>query len=135
MKAAKVIVHADGAARGNPGPAAIGVTVQDGAGHTLARISRRLGRTTNNQAEYRAIIAGLEQAVALGAKEVLVKSDSELVVNQLNGKYKVKKATLRPLYQEVVRLTGSLDSFSISYIPRERNREADALANQALDSG
>ncbi len=134
MSAAKVIVHTDGAARGNPGPAAIGVTLQDEAGHTLARISRRLGRTTNNQAEYRAVIAGLEQAIALGASGVVVKSDSELVVKQLNGKYKVKNAALRPLYQEVVRLAGQLQGFSISYIPRESNCAADALANQALDN-
>jgi len=134
LSAAKVIVHTDGAARGNPGPAAIGVTLQDEAGHTLARISRRLGRTTNNQAEYRAVIAGLEQAIALGASGVVVKSDSELVVKQLNGKYKVKNAALRPLYQEVVRLAGQLQGFSISYIPRESNRAADALANQALDN-
>jgi ribonuclease HI len=134
LSVSKVIVHTDGAARGNPGPAAIGVTVKDSSGNSLARISRRLGRTTNNQAEYRAVIAGLEKAVALGAREVSVKSDSELVVKQLNGRYKVKNAALRPLYQEVVRLTGRLTSFSISYIPRTQNREADALANQALDS-
>lgn len=134
MSVTKVIVYADGAARGNPGPAAIGVTLQDGTGHTLARISRRLGRTTNNQAEYRAIIAGLEQAVALGAREVMVRSDSELVVNQLNGKYKVKNAALRPLYQEVVQLAGKLNRFSIAYIPRAQNRQADALANEALDN-
>ncbi len=134
MSTARVIIHADGAARGNPGPAAIGATLKDETGNTLASISQRLGHTTNNQAEYRAVIAGLEKAVALGAKEVIIKSDSELIVKQINGRYKVKNAALRPLYQEVVKLAGKLDGFSISYIPRERNREADALANQALDS-
>lgn len=134
MSADKFIIHADGAARGNPGPAAIGATLKDETGNTLASISQRLGHTTNNQAEYRAVIAGLEKAVALGAKEVIIKSDSELIVKQINGRYKVKNAALRPLYQEVVKLAGKLDGFSISYIPRERNREADALANQALDS-
>jgi len=134
LSADKFIIHADGAARGNPGPAAIGATLKDETGNTLASISQRLGHTTNNQAEYRAVIAGLEKAVALGAKEVIIKSDSELIVKQINGRYKVKNAALRPLYQEVVKLAGKLDGFSISYIPRERNREADALANQALDS-
>jgi len=129
----KVIIFTDGAARGNPGPAAIGVVIQDEAGNTLARISRRLAATTNNQAEYRAIIAGLEKAVSLGVGTVVIKSDSELVVNQINGKYKIKNTALRPLYQKVVQLAGSLESLTVSYIPRNRNSEADALANKALD--
>jgi ribonuclease HI len=130
----KVIIYTDGAARGNPGPAAIGVIIKDETGRVAATISRRLGATTNNQAEYRALIAGLEKALALGARHIVIKSDSELVVKQLNGIYKIKNAGLRPLYQEVVRLTGSLESFSISYIPRSQNAVADALANRALDA-
>lgn len=133
MSVKKVIIFTDGAARGNPGPAAIGVVIQDEAGNTLARISRRLAATTNNQAEYRAIIAGLEKAVSLGVGTVVIKSDSELVVNQINGKYKIKNTALRPLYQKVVQLAGSLESLTVSYIPRNRNSEADALANKALD--
>ena len=100
----------------------------------MASISRCLGATTNNQAEYRAIIAALEKALSLGAHQVMLYSDSELVVKQINGQYKIKHAALRSLYQEVVKLAGALASFKIAYIPRERNKEADALANKALDS-
>jgi ribonuclease HI len=133
MNTNKVIIYTDGAARGNPGPGAIGIVIKDEAGLILDKISRRLGVTTNNQAEYQAIIIGLEKAISLGAKNVVVKSDSELVVKQINGHYKIKNTALRPLYQRVVQLTGSLASFSISYIPREQNVMADALANKALD--
>ena len=129
----KVIICADGAARGNPGPAAIGATIKDDKGNLITRISRRIGITTNNQAEYQAIIAALEKAISLGARYVELKSDSELVVKQINGRYKVKKAALRSLYQKVVQLTGSLEGFTIAYIPREQNAEADALANKALE--
>jgi ribonuclease HI len=127
-----VTICTDGAARGNPGPAAIGVTIKDEKGNPIDSISRHIGITTNNQAEYQAIIAALEAAVSLGARCVALKSDSELVVEQLNGRYRVKKASLRPLYQEVVQLIGSLEAFTITYIPREQNREADRLANLAL---
>ncbi len=130
----KVIIYTDGAARGNPGPAAIGAIIKDEKGNLVASISRRIGVTTNNQAEYQAIIAALEKAISLGARHVELKSDSELVVKQINGQYKIKNTALRPLYQKVVQLIGSLESFSISYIPREQNAEADALANKALDN-
>jgi ribonuclease HI len=132
MTLARLIIYTDGASSGNPGPAAIGAVIQDGQGRVISRISRRIGRATNNQAEYRAIITALGEAVRLGAGEVDIKSDSELVVKQLKGRYRVKKATLRPLYQEVVKLVGSLEAFSITHIPREQNREADRLANRAL---
>jgi len=131
----KAIINADGASRGNPGPAAIGAVIRDEAGNVTGRISRAIGITTNNQAEYAAIIAALEKAISSGARQVIVKSDSELVVNQINGRYKVKNTALRPLYQKVVRLTGGLEKFSVSYVPREQNAEADALANRALDRG
>ena len=134
MNTNKVTIYTDGASRGNPGPSAIGVLIKDETGATLAQISLRLGVTTNNQAEYRAIIAGLEKAITLGAKNVSMKSDSELVVEQINGRYKVKNAALRPLYLKVVQLIGSLESFSICYIPRAQNAAADALANKALDN-
>jgi ribonuclease HI len=133
LNTSKVTIYTDGAARGNPGPAAIGVIIKDETGNIAATISHCLGATTNNQAEYRAIIAGLEKALTLGARRVALKSDSELVVKQINGLYKIKNTALRPLYQEVVRFIGSLESFSISYIPRAQNAAADALANQALD--
>jgi ribonuclease HI len=129
----KVVINVDGAARGNPGPAAIGAIIKDESGNTVGRISRPIGITTNNQAEYQAIITALERAVGAGAKQVAVKSDSELVVKQINGQYKIKNTALRPLYQRVVRLTGDLEGFAITCIPREQNAEADALANKALD--
>lgn len=132
MKPARLIIYTDGASSGNPGPAAIGAVIQDGQGRVISRLSRRIGRVTNNQAEYRAIITALEEAVRLGAGEVDIKSDSELVVKQLKGRYRVKKATLRPLYLKVVQLIGLLEAFSITHIPREQNREADRLASRAL---
>ena len=132
MTPKRLIIYTDGASSGNPGPASIGVVIQDGQGRVISRISRRIGHATNNQAEYTAIIAALEEASRLGAEEVEVRADSELVVKQLNGQYKVKKTTLRPLYQKVVRLIGSLEAFTITHIPRTQNREADRLANKAL---
>ncbi len=133
MKVKKVVIHADGASRGNPGLAAIGVTIKDEQGRLVAAISRRIGRTTNNQAEYRAIIAALEEAAKLGAEEAEVNLDSELVVKQVNGKYRVRKATLKPLYQRVKRLQSLLHNSTITYIPRQQNIEADNLANTALN--
>ncbi len=130
----KAIINVDGAARGNPGPAAIGAIIKDEAGNVIGRISRAIGVTTNNQAEYRAIIAGLEKAVKAGIRQVIVQSDSELVVNQINGRYKIKNTALRPLYQEAVKSIGRLEKFTIVYVPRERNTEADGLANKALDN-
>ncbi len=129
----KLTLNVDGASRGNPGPASIGVTLKDEKNRILAEISEKIGNTTNNQAEYQAIIAGLKKALSLGATEVEVKSDSELVVRQILGVYRVKKEELKPLHQEVRRLAGSLAAFKIGSIPREQNREADRLANQALD--
>jgi ribonuclease HI len=134
LNTSKLTIYTDGAARGNPGPAAIGIVIRDEQGNVLTSISRCLGTTTNNQAEYRAIIAALEKALSLGAKQVTLYSDSRLVVEQINGRYKIKNTALRPLYLEIVRLTGALEYFKIYYIPRERNKEADMLANKALDN-
>jgi len=134
MKIDKAILYTDGASRGNPGPAAIGVVIKDGQGRVLARISRRIGRTTNNQAEYRAIIAALEEALRLGTARVEVKSDSELAVKQINGRYRVKNPGLRPLHQRVRELRHSFQSFAITSISRRQNVEADRLSNTALDS-
>jgi len=131
----KVIINVDGASRGNPGPAAIGAVIKDDGARIAGRIARAIGVTTNNQAEYQAIIAALEKAISLGAREINVKSDSELIVNQINGRYKIKNTALRSLYQRVVKLTGLLERFTITTIPREQNAEADALANKALDKG
>ncbi len=129
----RVIIYADGASRGNPGPAAIGVTIKDKQGRLITLISQSIGRATNNQAEYKAIIAALEHAITLGANQVEIHSDSELVVRQINGEYRVKKATLKPLYQQVKRLQIQLKSFTITHIPRQQNIEADNLANKALN--
>jgi len=134
MKAKKAIIWVDGASRGNPGPAAIGAVIKDEQGRLYARISRRIGVATNNHAEYKALIAALEKAIKLGATHVEVNSDSELVVRQINGRYRVKKAALKPLYQQVKQLQSSLAGFTITHIPREQNSEADSLANRALDS-
>ena len=129
----RAVIYADGASRGNPGPAAIGVVIKDERGRLITSISQRIGKATNNQAEYRAIIAALEEAITLGAKQVDIKMDSELVVKQINGEYRVKKATLKSLYQQVKQLQGSLEDFTITHILRQQNIEADKLANKALD--
>ena len=132
MKVKRVIINADGASRGNPGPAAIGATIKDEKGQLLASISQRIGRATNNQAEYRALIAALKEAVKLGAIEASIYLDSELVVKQLSGKYRVKNAALKPLYQEVKKLQGRLRGSVVNHIPRQQNVEADSLANATL---
>ena len=130
----KVTIYTDGASRGNPGPAAAGAVIRDAHNRTIAEISHRLGFATNNQAEYIAVIMALEKAVKLGARQVTLKADSELVVKQLNGSYRVRKPALVPLYGQVKKLAASLESFTATYIPRELNREAVTLANRALDS-
>jgi len=129
----KVIIYTDGGCRHNPGPAAIGVVIYDPTGAKLATISHYLGLGTNNQAEYQAVIAGLEKAGVLGATDVEVRADSQLIVEQLNGRYKVKDEALRPLFQKAFALSRRFHNFSICHIPREANREADRLACQALD--
>jgi len=133
MRVKRMIIHSDGASRGNPGLAAIGATIKDEQGKLIARISQRIGTTTNNQAEYRAIIAALEEAIKLGASQVELNSDSELLVRQIKGSYRVRKATLKPLYQRVKQLQSRLESFTINHIPRQQNTEADRLANIALE--
>jgi len=128
----KLIINTDGCSKNNPGPAAIGVVLRDAAFKKVATISQALGEATNNEAEYRAVIAGLEKALRLGATQVEIRSDSELMVNQLNGRYKVKSASLRLLYLEAAQLLLKFTQVKIGYIPREQNSEADALANEAL---
>ena len=134
MKAKKAVIHADGASRGNPGLAAIGAIIKDEQGRLIASISQRIGTATNNQAEYRALIAALEKTAELGVEKVEVNLDSELVVKQINGQYRVKNVALKPLYQRAKQLQGLLHSFTITYIPRRQNTEADNLANMALNS-
>ena len=124
----------DGGARGNPGPAAIGVVVSRPEGEVLEEASERIGEATNNVAEYRAVIAGLERARALGARRVRVRADSLLLVQQLRGVWKVKNAGLQPLWDEAARLARGFDRAVFEHVPRGRNRAADALANRAMDA-
>jgi ribonuclease HI len=132
--AKKLIINVDGASRGNPGPAAIGVTLKDEKSQLVSSISESIGHTTNNQAEYKALIAGLKKSINLGANQVEIRSDSELIVRQMLGIYRVKKEELKPLLEEARKLAGSFASFKIVTISREENKEADNLANLALDS-
>jgi ribonuclease HI len=131
----QAIIYTDGGADPNPGPGAIGVVIKNSKGDTLATISRGIGRTTNNQAEYRAVIAGLEKALAMGIEEVVVRADSELVVRQLNGRYKVRNPGLKPLYLEVTELRQRFTNFTIRHIPRRLNAEADQLAGREAKHG
>jgi ribonuclease HI len=131
----KVIIFSDGGARGNPGPAGIGAVIYDDKRRVLAEISEYLGETTNNQAEYRALIAALKKTQGLAASEVECYLDSELVVRQLNGEYKVKNKDLAPLFLEIHNLRLGFKKISFTHVPREENREADRLANEAMDRG
>jgi len=126
-------VFTDGASRGNPGPAAIGIVFRARGGEALACHSEAIGRATNNVAEYRAVVAALEHCQRWGVKRVHLKMDSELIVRQLNGSYRVKSPDLRPLYQQVVFLSRDLQDFRVSHVKRAQNGHADALANRALD--
>ncbi len=130
-----LIAHSDGGARGNPGPAGYGVVVQDEAGRKIAALSQYLGHQTNNFAEYQGLIAALEYAVEHGPKALKVISDSELLVRQIKGIYKVKNATLQELHGRAKELIAQLEWFSIDHALREHNREADELANEAMDKG
>ena len=132
-----VRIFCDGGARGNPGPAAIGAVVLDGATdppRRLATVSERIGHTTNNVAEYRALIAGLEAAAPFGARRVRVRADSLLVVQQLKGLWKVKQPHLRPLHEQARRLLARYADVDLRHVPREQNVDADALVNAALDA-
>ena len=131
---AKLTVNVDGGARGNPGPAAIGVVVRDSEGNVLAERCERIGRATNNVAEYRALLAGIELAAAHGATELELVGDSELVVRQVEGRYKVKDAKMKELHAEVKRALADFQSWTIRHVRREHNSGADALVNQALDA-
>jgi len=129
------IANIDGASRGNPGPAAYAVVIRDPAGHSVLELAKRLGRETNNVAEYYALLAALDYAISQGIGALRIRSDSELLVRQMQGRYKVKSADLRPLYERASKLSRQLGYFAIEHVRREQNRDADALANVALDSG
>ena len=126
-------MNVDGGARGNPGPAAIGAVIQSPDGEVVEERGERIGKATNNVAEYRALLLGIERAAELGASEVELVGDSELIVRQVKGEYKVKDATLRELHTEVKRALRRFDRWSIRHVRREQNAEADRLVNAALD--
>ena len=134
MSAASALrLHVDGASRGNPGEAGFGIHVTDPEGGEVAALFGYLGQATNNVAEYQALLHGLRFALANGATSVEVFSDSELLVRQLEGRYRVKNAGLQPLFREAQSLLARFSRARVSHVPRERNREADALANRAVD--
>jgi len=129
----RLVVHVDGGARGNPGPAAIGVVVSKPDGAVLEELSEQIGRATNNVAEYRALLRGVGLARGLGAREVEIVNDSELVARQLTGAYKVKHPSMKPLYEEAIAALGAFDRWQIRTVARAQNARADELVNEALD--
>jgi ribonuclease HI len=128
----KLIINTDGLSKGNPGTAAIGATIKDERGKTLAIISKRIGITTNNVAEYKALIAALQQVKKMGGTQLEIRADSELMIRQLNGRYKIKSEGLKPLYIEATQLLTKFETVSLKHVPRELNAEADQLANDAV---
>ena len=130
----KLVVNVDGGSRGNPGPAAIGVVVRTADGEHVADAAETIGPATNNIAEYRALLRGIELAREHGASELEIYGDSELVVKQIRGEYKVKDAGLKPLHAEARAALADLDSWSFDHVRRENNAHADDLVNQALDA-
>ena len=131
----RLVAHIDGGARGNPGPAGYGVVIEDAARRRVAELSQFLGHRTNNYAEYMGLIASLEYAVARGYKALEVISDSELLVKQINGQYKVRNLALMELHRQAKALMGKLDWIKVHHVLRGKNKEADALANRAMDQG
>jgi ribonuclease HI len=129
----QAILNTDGGARGNPGPAGIGVVLQDPSGEVVGKIARGIGQTTNNVAEYSALIAGLELALEKGITEIEVKVDSELVASQVQGKWKIRNDRLRRLAVKARRLLERFEAWTIKHVPREENAGADELANQGMD--
>jgi ribonuclease HI len=130
----KVVVHVDGGSRGNPGPAAAGAVISTPGGDVLDEAMEVIGRATNNVAEYRGLLLGLRRARELGATEVEVVNDSELVAKQINGQYKVKHADMRPLFVDALQALREFDAWSVRSVPRAQNAAADALVNRALDA-
>ena len=129
----RVNIYSDGAARGNPGPAGAGAVLKGQDGQVIVEVCRYLGEMTNNQAEYRALILGLEEAKHVGATQIAIYADSELVVKQIMGEYRVKNEGIKPLYAEAQRLLRKFSEYTIQHLPRDENRHADRLANLAID--
>lgn len=133
MKHEKVKIYSDGGARGNPGPAACGAVIKDEAGKIIGQHARYLGPTTNNQAEYNGVLLGLEEAKKLGAREISFYLDSELVVNQLSGNFKVKNLDIQTIFVKIWNLSVGFSKVKYRHIPREENKQADRLVNEELD--
>ncbi len=130
-----IFAHCDGGARGNPGPSGFGALVQDADGHTLAELSEFLGVQTNNYAEYSGLLAVLDFAISHGHPRVRLVSDSELMVKQIQGKYQVKSPGLKPLFEQARQKIAQLEAFEIAHALRHKNKDADRLANEAMDRG
>jgi ribonuclease HI len=130
-----LVAHIDGGARGNPGPSGYGVVIEDEMGRSVVELSNYLGKQTNNYAEYSGLLAALHYATRYGFTAMKVYSDSELMVKQIKGEYKVNNPGLKELYGKAIRMIEDLEAFEINHIPREQNREADWLANRAMDLG
>jgi ribonuclease HI len=130
----RLLIHTDGAARGNPGPAGAGAILRDAAtGEVLAEVAQGLGRATNNVAEWTAVRLALEEARRLGASRVDLRMDSELVARQITGVYRVKHPDLKPIHAAVMALLRGLEGYTIGHVPRELNKDADRLSNVAID--
>jgi len=130
----RLLIHTDGAARGNPGPAGLGAVLQDvETGETVAELARFLGTQTNNVAEWTAVQDALEEALRRGARQVDLRTDSQLVARQISGSYRVKHPNLKPIHARVMALLAQFETYTVGHVPRERNREADRLSNVAID--
>ena len=136
MSHRRLLIHTDGAARGNPGPAGAGAILRDAeTGEVVAELARYLGEQTNNIAEWSAVEAALLEARRLGARQVDLRMDSQLVARQISGHYRVKHAALKPIHRRVMDLLAGFDAYTVGHIPRELNRDADRLSNVAVDKG
>lgn len=133
MKSKKLLLYTDGGSRGNPGPSGIGVIILDAGRKKVKELFKYIGETTNNIAEYSALVCALEEASAMNADEVVVYMDSELLVKQLSGEYKVKNADIKPLFEKALGILKQFSSFEIKHIERARNKDADKLANRAIN--
>ena len=133
MKTEKILIYIDGGARGNPGPAGIGVVILGAGNRKIKEVYRYIGEATNNVAEYSALICGLEEALSLRAREIVVHMDSELIAKQLAGEYRVKNEDLKTLFEQAVGMLKNFGSFEIKHIDRARNKDADKLVNKAIN--
>lgn len=133
LKNKKLFLYTDGGSRGNPGPAGIGVVILDDKKKKIKEISRYIGEATNNIAEYNALVSGLEESVNMGAREIIVYMDSELITRQLSGEYRVKDADIKPLFEKALGILKNFSSFEIKHVDRSKNKDADKLVNKAIN--